>query len=361
MAEHLFTFMGTAAGCGVPSFFCECPACAEARLDPALARGDCGVMVRRAGLPEADTPTLMIDTPPDARHQLLREGVRHVDELLFTHCHFDHIGGLGEYEYLVQLMRRGEKLPVYASPEAMQGIFAEFRYMDYCLDAHMLEPGEAHEHDGVRYRIVDTAGLRRKSKIDESVEYYGFVRAMRAIDRADVALLVIDGTLGVTNEDQRVANYAAERGCALVVVLNKWDIVEGAEAKLAVRDGVAEELQYVDYAPVVALSALTGKNASRLWGAIDEAYADYSGTISTSKLNAWLAEIREGGHTVTKGKTVLRIKYVTQTSTCPPDFTFFCNRPDVVTDNYERFLENRLRRTFPLTGTPVRFRVKKKD
>ena len=217
------------------------------------------------------------------------------------------------------------------------------------------------EHDGVRYRIVDTAGLRRKSKIDESVEYYGFVRAMRAIDRADVALLVIDGTLGVTNEDQRVANYAAERGCALVVVLNKWDIVEGAEAKLAVRDGVAEELQYVDYAPVVALSALTGKNASRLWGAIDEAYADYSGTISTSKLNAWLAEIREGGHTVTKGKTVLRIKYVTQTSTCPPDFTFFCNRPDVVTDNYERFLENRLRRTFPLTGTPVRFRFKKKD
>ena len=154
MAEHLFTFMGTAAGCGVPSFFCECPACAEARLDPALARGDCGVMVRRAGLPEADTPTLMLATPPDARHQLLREGVRHVDELLFTHCHFDHIGGLGEYEYLVQLMRRGEKLPVYASPEAMQGIFAEFRYMDYCLDAHMLEPGEAHEHDGVRYTAL---------------------------------------------------------------------------------------------------------------------------------------------------------------------------------------------------------------
>ena len=87
------------------------------------------------------------------------------------------------------------------------------------------------DHDGRLYRIVDTAGLRRKSRIDESVEYYGFVRAMRAIDRADVALLVMDGTLGVTGEDQRVANYAAERGCALVVVLNKWDIVEGPEAK----------------------------------------------------------------------------------------------------------------------------------
>lgn len=217
------------------------------------------------------------------------------------------------------------------------------------------------EHDGKRYRVVDTAGLRRKGKIDESVEYYGFVRAMRAIDRADVALLVIDGTLGVTNEDQRVANYAAERGCAMVVVLNKWDVVEGSEAKLKVRDDVEDELQYVSYAPVVALSALTGKNVGRLWDAVDEAYASYSSTISTSKLNSWLAEIREGGHTVTKGKTVLRIKYVTQTSACPPDFTFFCNRPDVVTDNYMRFLENRMRRVFPLVGTPIRFRFKKKD
>ncbi|WP_165251715.1 ribosome biogenesis GTPase Der [Adlercreutzia sp. ZJ304] len=216
-------------------------------------------------------------------------------------------------------------------------------------------------HNEQKYRIVDTAGLRRKSKIDDSVEYYGFVRAMRAIDRADVALLVMDSTLGVTNEDQRVANYAAERGCAMVVVLNKWDIVVGAEAKLKVREDVQDELKYIDYAPVVALSALTGKNALRLWDAIDEAYANYSATISTSKLNTWLAEIRESGHTVTKGKTVLRIKYVTQTSACPPDFAFFCNRPDVVTDNYIRFLENRLRREFSLVGTPIRFRFKKKD
>ena len=122
-----------------------------------------------------------------------------------------------------------------------------------------------------------------------------------------------------------------------------------------------DELHYISYAQVVALSALTGKNAHRIWDAIDSAYANYAKTIPTSRLNAWLAEIREEGHTVTKGKAVLRIKYVTQTSACPPSFSFFCNRPDLVTDNYERFLENRLRRTFDLSGTPIRLRFKKKD
>ncbi len=154
MANHTFTFMGTAAGCGVPSFFCDCPACEEARTDPQLARGDCGVMIRRSGLPEDATPTLVIDTPPDARHQLLREGVRHVDQVLFTHCHFDHIGGLGEYEYLVALKRGGEKLPVYGSPEALQGILREFGYMDYTLDFHTFEPGDSHAFDGVRYTAL---------------------------------------------------------------------------------------------------------------------------------------------------------------------------------------------------------------
>lgn len=103
------------------------------------------------------------------------------------------------------------------------------------------------EHEGQMYRIVDTAGLRRKSQIDQDVEYYGFVRAMRAIDRADVALLVIDGTLGLTNEDQRVAGYAAERGCAMVIVLNKWDIVEGPEAKEKIRERIEDRMTFVGY------------------------------------------------------------------------------------------------------------------
>ena len=216
-------------------------------------------------------------------------------------------------------------------------------------------------HDGKRYTIVDTAGLRRKGKIDEDVEYYGLVRAMRAIDRAAVAVLVIDGSLGLTDQDQRVARFAHDRGCALVIALNKWDIVEGPEAKAEVRERVQDRMMYVGYAPVVAISALTGKNIHRLWDAIDRAYANYAKSIPTNQLNAWLAEVRETGHTISKGKAVLRMKYVTQTGTCPPVFTFFANRPDIVDDNYERYLENSMRRYFDLEGTPVRFKFKKKD
>ncbi|MBB3170596.1 ribosome biogenesis GTPase Der [Parvibacter caecicola] len=217
------------------------------------------------------------------------------------------------------------------------------------------------DHEGTLYRIVDTAGLRRKSQIDEDVEYYGFVRAMRAIDRADVALLVVDSSIGLTNEDQRVAGYAAERGCAMVIVLNKWDLVEGPDEKQKIRDRIADRMTFVGYAPVVAISALTGKKVQRIWDAVEEAFANYSQVIPTGKLNAFLTTIRESGHTVSKGKAILRMKYVTQTATKPPRFTFFCNRPDVVDDNYERYLENRLRAAFPLTGTPVRLRFKKKD
>ncbi|EJZ84110.1 ribosome biogenesis GTPase Der [Slackia piriformis] len=217
------------------------------------------------------------------------------------------------------------------------------------------------EHDGKLYTIVDTAGLRKRTKIDEDVEYYSFVRAMRAIDRADVAILVIDATLGLTDQDQRVAGFAAERGCAMVVLMNKRDIVESGEALDELRETINDRLVFVNYAPVISISALTGKGVLRIWDAVDTVYENFSSQVSTSKLNAWLQGIREFGHTVSKGKKVLKMKYVTQTCTCPPEFTFFCNHPELINDNYERFLENRLRQSFDLTGTPVRFKFKRKD
>ncbi len=216
-------------------------------------------------------------------------------------------------------------------------------------------------HDGRAYRIVDTAGLRRKSQIDQDVEYYGFVRAMRAIDRSQVALLVIDSSIGLTDQDQRVAGYASERGCAMVVVLNKWDLVEGPQAKADIRERIEDRLTFVGYAPVVAISALSGKNVGRIWDLIDTSYANYNKTVSTSKLNNWLAEIKDFGHTISKGKKLLKMKYITQTATCPPQFTFFANHPEIVDDNYERYLENRMRETFDFTGTPIRLRFKRKD
>ena len=216
-------------------------------------------------------------------------------------------------------------------------------------------------HDGKRYTIVDTAGLRRKSQIDQDVEYYGFVRAMRAIDRADVALLVVDSSLGLTDQDQRVAGYAAERGCAMIIVLNKWDLVESPEKKAEIRERIADRMTFVGYAPVVAVCALTGKKVERIWEIIDQVYANYCQTIPTNKLNVWLGEIRDTGHTVSCGKKILRMKYITQTGCCPPRFTFFANHPELVDDNFERFLENRLRKSFDLEGTPVFLKFKRKD
>lgn len=144
--SRTFTFLGTGAGCGVPAFFCECPACVEARSDPRARRGDCGVMIEGA-------KRLVIDTPPDIRHQFIREGVKRFDRLVYTHAHFDHLGGLGELEYMVQLVTKAE-LPTYASAATFEGIAREFGYMTYCLDMHELAPFDSFEFDGVRYTAL---------------------------------------------------------------------------------------------------------------------------------------------------------------------------------------------------------------
>ena len=211
------------------------------------------------------------------------------------------------------------------------------------------------------YRLIDTAGIRRKSLIDEDVEYYGFVRAMRAIDRAQVALLVIDSTIGLTDQDQRVANFASERGCAIIVMLNKWDALESIEEKDAINTRVAERLGFIGYAPVLKISALTGKGVDKIWAAVDNVYANYTKTISTSALNKLLTEMRDFGHTVSKGSQTLRVNYVTQTRTSPPGFTFFANHPMLADDNFKRYVENRMRDAFDLTGTPIIMKFRKKD
>lgn len=146
MKKYTFTFMGTGAGCGVPAFFCDCPACEEARRDPRARRGDSGAMVTNA---QTAFHTL-IDTPPDIRHYFNREGVRAIDNLLFTHWHYDHVGGLGELEYMVQLLTKAP-LPTFASPLTLESIGREFGYMMYCLARVEWQPFEELELDGVRY------------------------------------------------------------------------------------------------------------------------------------------------------------------------------------------------------------------
>lgn len=217
------------------------------------------------------------------------------------------------------------------------------------------------EHEGKRYRIVDTAGIRRKSQIDEDVEYYGFVRSMRAIDRAEVVLLMIDATLGLTDADQKVASMAAERGCAMIIAINKWDLIDDAERRDEIKELVGDRLQFVGYAPVLTISAKTGRSVHRIWGAIDGVYESYSTRISTNRLNSLLTELRDFGHTIVKGSKRLRLNYITQTASQPPVFTIFANFPEIIDDSFKRYLENRIRASFDLTGTPIRLKFKRKN
>ena len=215
-------------------------------------------------------------------------------------------------------------------------------------------------HGETIVRLVDTAGLRRKSQIDESVEYYGFVRAMRAIDRADVAVLVIDSETGVTDQDQRVARFAEDRGCGIVIALNKWDLLDTPERKEDIVERLPDKLGFVGYAPVVRVSALTRSGVQKLLPMIEQVYGSYSQSVATSALNRLLTELRASGHTISKGGKMLRLQYATQTGTKPPVFTFFANHPRMVDTNFERYLENRLREAFDLVGTPVRLKFRQK-
>lgn len=217
------------------------------------------------------------------------------------------------------------------------------------------------ERDGRRYCMVDTAGIRKKSTVYENIEYYSMVRGLRAIDRADVALLVVDSTTSMTEQDQKVANLAIERGCALVILLNKWDLLKDDREREQVMETVDRRLTLAPWASVLRISALTGRSVEKIWALIDAAAAARASKVSTSRLNQMLTEMREFGHTVVDGKRRLRMHYVTQTGTKPPTFTFFVNHTDMVNDTYRRYIENRMRAAFDFKGTPIRLRFRKKD
>ena len=216
------------------------------------------------------------------------------------------------------------------------------------------------ERDGRRYRLVDTAGIRKKSTVYENIEYYSMVRGLRAIDRADVALLVVDSSVGVTEQDQKVANLAIERGCALVVLLNKWDLLGDDRAREQVMETVDRRLTMAPWAEFLRISALTGRSVEKIWAMVDSAAEHRAQKLSTARLNQFLTDLREFGHTVVDGKRRLRMHYVTQTGVEPPAFTFFVNHPDLVNDTYARYIENRMREKFELKGTPVRLRFRAK-
>ena len=217
------------------------------------------------------------------------------------------------------------------------------------------------EWKGQPIKLVDTAGMRKKTQVHEDVEYYSLVRGLQAIDRADVCLLVVDATVGVTEQDQKVAGMAIDRGCGLVLVLNKWDLVETEQQRDEIVASIDKRLAFAPWIPTVNVSALTGRATDKVLALAVRAAEAHACQLRTVELNDLLAEIREGGHTRSERGRRLKIQYATQTGSKPPVISFWCNAPDLVDDNFERFLENRLRARFDLTGTPVRLKFRRKS
>ena len=203
-------------------------------------------------------------------------------------------------------------------------------------------------------RFIDTAGMRRKARIDEDTEYYSLVRALKAVDAADVALLIIDSVIGVTHQDQRLAERVDAAGCPIVVLLNKWDLCDG-EQREDVSAQVGEKLHFVGNAPVIKISALTGKNVDRLWPALSETIEDYRTRIPTRRVND-VVRAAQQAHPAPGGARVL---YATQGATDPPTFTLFTNRE--LPRTWIRFLERRLREDLDLGSTPIKIRVRRRS
>ncbi len=211
------------------------------------------------------------------------------------------------------------------------------------------------------YIFIDTAGLRRRSRVDDAIEKYSILRAEMAVERADVCAILMDGVAGFTDQDAKVAGIAHEQGKACIIAVNKWDAVEKDDKTMdRMRRELAEDFSFMSYAPFVFLSAKTGQRVDRLFELINYVHQQNSTRISTGMLNDVLAAATARVQPPTDKGRRLRIYYMTQPSTCPPTFVCFVNRADLFHFSYQRYLENQLRETFGLEGTPVRFVIRER-
>ena len=218
------------------------------------------------------------------------------------------------------------------------------------------------ENSTGKYCFIDTAGMRRKSKVDDVIEKYSNMRSVSAIDRADVCLILIDANEGVTEQDTKIAGLVHEAGKAAIIVVNKWDAVENKETN-TMRDmeaDVRQGLSYMLYAPVIFLSALTGARVSGLFQMIQQVYKQNTSRITTGNLNAVLADATARVQPPTDKGRRLKIYYMTQVGIRPPHFVIFCNDARLFHFSYQRYLENCLRSAFNLTGTPIILSIRQK-
>ncbi|MDK2822536.1 MAG: GTPase [Clostridia bacterium] len=211
------------------------------------------------------------------------------------------------------------------------------------------------------YVIIDTAGMRRRSKISDPTERYSVIRSLRAIDRSDVVIMVLNAIDGVTEQDKKIVGYAHEQGKACVLVINKWDLIEKDDKTLhRFEKTVRNELLFLQYAPIIFVSALTKQRIPKILELVDFVAQQHSYRVSTSILNQIINEaVQLNPPPSEKGKR-LKILYATQTGVKPPTFIIFVNEPEILHFSYERYLENKIRENFGFEGTPIRFIIKKR-
>ena len=219
-----------------------------------------------------------------------------------------------------------------------------------------------YENETGKYCLIDTAGMRRRSKVDDIIEKYSNMRTISAIERADVCLILVDANEGVTEQDTKIAGLVHEAGKAAIIVVNKWDAVENKETNTMrdLENDVRRDLSYMLYAPVVFLSALTGQRVDKLFPMIREVYRQNTSRITTGALNSILAEATARVQPPSDKGRRLKIYYMTQAGTKPPHFVIFCNDARLFHFSYQRYLENQIREVFGLKGTPVRITIRQK-
>ena len=219
------------------------------------------------------------------------------------------------------------------------------------------------ENEYGKFIFIDTAGIRRKSKVLENVERYSVLRSYMAVDRADVCVILIDATEGFTEQDSKVAGYAHEQGKACIVAVNKWDAVTDKTDKTMKEftDKLKIDFSFMSYAPFIFISALTGQRIPKLYEMIRDVAEKNAVRIPTGALNDLLATATARVQPPSDKGRRLKIYYITQASTKPPTFVAFVNRKELFHFSYQRYLENQIRETFGLDGTPVRFLVRERD
>ncbi|HBH86008.1 MAG TPA: ribosome biogenesis GTPase Der [Syntrophaceae bacterium] len=217
------------------------------------------------------------------------------------------------------------------------------------------------EFDGKKYLLVDTAGIRRKSRVSHVLEKYSIIQALKAIDRCDIALLLIDAEEGMTEQDAKIAGLTVERGVGCIIVVNKWDAIKKDNATVGnyVRD-IKDTIKFMDYAPIIFISAITGQRVTKIFDLIEAVLNQYTKRVSTAELNSVVRKLLDSNPPSRHQHRANTVSYITQASVAPPTFVFFVREPRAVHFSYRRFLANQIREAFGFDQTPIRIIFRKK-